>query len=91
MPLWGTVMLLGNAEIRFPIYRWFNGVFFYDVGGNWEHLNRVRIPAELQNAIGTGLRFRTKWTVLCFDLAYPLNTNKERRVPRFEFGVGLPF
>ena len=91
MPLWGTVMLLGNAEMRFPIYKWFNGAFFYDVGGDWEHLNRVRIPVDLQNSIGTGLRFRTKWTVLRFDLAYPLNTNKGRRVPRFEFDVGLPF
>ena len=91
MPIWGTVMLLGNAEMRFPIYRWFNGAFFYDVGGNWEHLNRVRFPVDLQNSIGTGLRLKTKWTVMCFDLAYPLNTNKESRVPRFEFNVGLPF
>lgn len=90
-PLWGTVMLLGNAEMRFPIYKWFNGAFFYDVGGNWRSLNRVRFPAELQNSIGTGLRFKTKWTVLRFDLAYPLNTNKERQVPRFMFDVGLPF
>jgi len=91
MPLWGTVMLLGNAEARFPIYKWFNGALFYDVGGNWEHLNRVRIPNELQNSVGAGLRLRTRWTVLRFDFAYPLNTNKEARKGRFEFDVGLPF
>ncbi len=90
-PLWGTVMLLGNAEMRFPIYRWFNGAIFYDVGGDWRSFNKVRFPAELQNSIGGGIRFRTKWTVLRFDLAYPLNTNKESQVPRFMFDVGLPF
>jgi outer membrane protein assembly factor BamA len=90
-PVWGTVMLLGNAEMRFPIYKWFNGAFFYDVGGDWRSLNKVRFPEELQNSIGTGLRVRTKWTVMRFDLAYPLNTNKEEQVPRFEFDVGLPF
>lgn len=91
MPLWGTVMLLGNAEARFPIYRWFNGALFYDVGGNWEHLHTVRIPEQLQNSVGAGLRVRTKWTVLRFDFGYPLNTNKEARRGRFEFDVGLPF
>lgn len=91
MPLWGTVMLLGNAEMRFPIYKWFNGAVFYDVGGSWEHLNRVRIPSDLQNGVGAGLRVRTKWAVLCFDFGYPLNTNKQKQRARFEFGLGLPF
>ena len=91
LPLWGTVMLLGNIETRFPIYKWFNGAVFYDVGGNWEHLNRVRIPVELQNSVGAGVRVRTKWTVLRLDCGYPLNTNKEKRRPRVEFGLGLPF
>lgn len=91
LPLWGSVMLLGNIETRFPVYKWFNGAVFYDVGGNWEHLNRVRIPVELQNSVGAGLRVRTKWTVLRLDYGYPLNTNKEARRGRFEFGLGLPF
>lgn len=91
MPLWGSAMLLGNAEVRFPIYKWFNGAVFYDVGGNWEHLNDVRIPIDLQSGVGAGLRVRTKWTILRLDYGYPLNTNKEARRGRFEFGLGLPF
>jgi cephalosporin-C deacetylase-like acetyl esterase len=90
-PLWGTVMLLGNAEARFPIYKWVNGALFYDVGGNWQHLSRVRIPSELQNGVGAGLRIKTKRAVLCFDMGYPLNKDKQQRKPRFEFGLGLPF
>lgn len=91
LPLWGSVMLLGNAEARFPIYKWFNGAIFYDVGGDWEHLNRVKLPKDLQNSIGMGLRLRTKWTVLRMDYGLPLNKNEEGRKGKFHFGMGVPF
>ena len=91
LPLWGNVMLLGNIETRFQIYKWFNGVLFYDAGGNWEHLNRVRLPKDLQNSVGAGIRLRTKWTVIRFDYGYPLNSNEEGRKGRFHVNVGVPF
>lgn len=91
LPLWGDVMVLGNIETRFPIYKWFNGALFYDVGGNWEHLNDVKIPKDLQNSVGAGVRFRAKWFVARLDYGYPLNKNKEKREGRFHFGAGVPF
>jgi len=84
-------MVLGNIETRFPIYKWFNGAIFYDVGGNWEHLNDVKIPKDLQNSVGAGIRFRAKWFVARLDYGYPLNKNKEKREGRFHFGAGVPF
>ena len=91
LPLWGNVMLLGNIETRFPIYKWFNGAIFYDVGGNWEHINKVKLPKDLQNSVGAGIRVRTKWFVMRCDYAYPLNKNEEERVGRFHVAAGLPF
>jgi len=84
-------MLLGNVETRFPIYKWFNGAIFYDVGGNWEHINKVKLPKDLQNSVGAGIRVRTKWFVMRCDYAYPLNKNEEERVGRFHVAAGLPF
>ncbi len=91
LPLGGSVMLLGNIETRFPVYKGLNGALFYDVGGEWERLSRVRIPHDLENAIGAGLRYRTKWTVLRVDYGYPLNHSSGKREGRFSFGLGIPF
>ncbi|MFA5335395.1 MAG: BamA/TamA family outer membrane protein [Candidatus Omnitrophota bacterium] len=91
LPLWGNAMVLGNIETRFPIYRWFNGALFYDVGGNWEHLNRVKIPKDLQNSVGLGVRFRFKRFIARLDYGYPLNKNEVKREGRFHFGAGVPF
>ena len=66
-------------------------VLIYDVGGNWEHLNDVKIPKDLQNSVGAGIRFRAKWFVARLDYGYPLNKNKEKREGRFHFGAGVPF
>ncbi len=91
LPLGGNVLLLGNIETRFPVYKGLNGALFYDVGGEWERLSRVRIPHDLKNSVGAGLRYRTKWTVLRIDYGYPLNRNPGKREGRFSFALGVPF
>ncbi|MFH0771062.1 MAG: BamA/TamA family outer membrane protein [Candidatus Omnitrophota bacterium] len=91
MPLWGTIMAIGNAEVRFPLFKGFNGAVFYDTGSAWDGLSEIRLPHDLKNSIGAGLRFRTKWTVLRLDYGYPLNGDPSKESGKFHFGLGVPF
>ena len=90
LPLGGDVTTIGNIEVRFPMFMGLNGALFYDVGGVWERISDVKLPKDLKSSIGTGLRYRTKWTVLRFDYGYPLNRNPGE-TGRFHFGLGVPF
>lgn len=91
LPLWGDIILLGNAEVRFPIFKGLNGAAFYDVGDVWKNFGDVKLPKDLQNSVGAGLRYRTKWTILRFDYAYPLNRNEDGRKGKLHWGIGMPF
>ncbi len=90
LSLGGDVMTIGNIEVRFPLFSGLNGALFYDVGGVWERISDVRLPDDLKSSVGTGLRYRIKWTVLRLDYGYPLNRNPGD-AGKFHFGLGVPF
>lgn len=89
-PLGGTLMALGNTEVRFPIYRGLNGAFFFDTGSSWDKLSEIRFPNDLKSSIGMGIRYRAKWTVLRLDYGYPFNRSPGD-TGKFHFGFGVPF
>lgn len=85
-PLGGLVLVLLNAELRFPLVGHFEGVLFLDAGNAWAHyeyLNRSRWMDGLSSATyseldvaysaGVGLRFRTPVGPLRLDLGWKLN------------------
>lgn len=70
-PIGGNSQWEGNIELRFPLYRDFGGVIFYDYG---EVLARARSYtfADLRTTAGFGLRYDTPIGPLRADYGYKL-------------------
>lgn len=98
LPLGGETLLVLNQEVRFPIYRWINGVGFVDAGdllGSDEAFSW----SDLKLGYGGGLRFSTPVGMLRVDFGVPaseLPTTSTRKPNslsggRWYFGIGHIF
>jgi outer membrane protein insertion porin family len=86
-PVGGEAVVIFNAELRYPIYKQFGGVVFYDCGNVWAAPSEVKF-SELQSAVGVGLRYQTPIGPFRLDYGY--------RIPkidngRFHISVGQTF
>ena len=89
-PLGGNSLLVGNLELRFPLYADFGGVAFLDYGNVYP--DSFSYPLDkLKYAIGTGIRYNTIIGPLRLDFGYALNPNPE--LDRFQvfLSVGQAF
>lgn len=98
----GKVMNLYNIEYKFPIApdergkTLLQGVFFYDVGGDWDNFNEVHYklgsgPFNLRSGVGFGIRFKTPVFPLRLDFGIPLNHAAGEAESQFYFTVGSLF
>ncbi len=88
LPSGGDRLLILNQELRFPLYRWANGVAFVDAGNilaKGEDWNGLKI------GYGFGLRFDTPVGLLRGDLGIPTDKLAARKSVRFYFGFGHIF
>lgn len=69
LPTGGTRVLEGNAEIRFPLGSWLEGVAFTDFGQAWGAGEGMEL-SEVQFTPGFGLRFPSPVGPIRVDLAY---------------------
>lgn len=93
----GTTLLVLNQEVRFPLYRWFRGVGFFDVGNTFDDTYPFAW-SELKIGYGTGLRFDSPIGLLRLDWGVPGSTipNSGRQPNTFSsgrwyFGIGHIF
>ena len=70
-PIGGNSQWEGNLEMRFPFYRNFGGILFYDYGEVFEPTKRYSINGLL-TTMGFGLRYDTPIGPLRFDYGYKL-------------------
>lgn len=87
IPNGGTTLLVLNQELRFPVYRWFRGVGFFDVGNTFD----ATYPfawSEMKLGYGIGLRFDSPVGLLRLDFAIPGSTipSSGRQPNRFSSG-----
>lgn len=78
----GDLILEANLEYRFPIYSWFKGAIFTDIGNIWllnlsenylgGKFEATRFLSELAVDAGLGLRFDFSFFVFRIDAAAPL-------------------
>jgi len=98
----GKVMNLYNIEYKFPIApdergkTLLQGVFFYDVGGDWDNFKEVKYklgtgPLNLRSGAGFGIRFKTPVFPLRLDFGIPLNHAPGEAETQFYFTVGSLF
>ena len=78
-PLGGEAMLIGNAEVNFPIYKkMVKGAIFYDIGNVWSHYGGMFTQGlGYKQGTGIGVRVKTPIGPVKLDWGYPLNQNYE--------------
>jgi outer membrane protein assembly complex protein YaeT len=89
-PVGGDTMLVINSELRFPLFKFFDGIAFVDAGNVYPHLSDFR-PFDVRASYGVGLRIRTPYVVLRLD--YGLKFNPRPGEPRGKFfgSIGQAF
>jgi len=86
----GSALLVLNAELRFPIYRWLRGVGFVDAGNVYPTVRDISFSA-LQVGVGGGARVDTPFGLVRFDFGLPANPRSIDPHWRFHFGFGHSF
>ena len=90
-PLGGEAVLILNEEMRFPIYKWFQGVVFYDLGNVYNEIPDFSF-SDLRHSTGFGLRLALPYGVLArFDLGFNLDPLEDEPRTVFHFGFGQAF
>ncbi len=91
-PIGGEAVLEGNVEVRFPLYKEFQGVAFFDFGNVYFKVRDVD-PGQFKYASGIGLRYLTPIGPIGLDLGFPLNRINPREDPpvRLLFTIGQQF
>ena len=90
VPLGGDRLMILNQEVRFPLYRWVNGVTFIDAGNIFA---KGEDWSGLKVGYGFGLRFDTPVGLLRGDVGFPGSNlpNAPSRSARWYFGFGHIF
>ena len=107
LDMMGDIMIEENVEYRFPIYKFFKGALFVDVGNVWliheGQIKAGKILSELAIDAGFGLRLDFKFFIFRVDGALkfrdPSEPSHERWVIKntgfnkilWNFGIGYPF
>jgi outer membrane protein insertion porin family len=87
-PLGGTKLLVGNAELRSPLFWRFGGVLFADAGNTFAEQQQVRFR-DLAVGLGIGLRINTPLAPVRIDLGFPRRRGESG--PRWHFSIGQMF
>jgi len=89
-PLGGNSLLVGNLELRYPLYADFGGVVFLDYGNVFS--DSFSYPLDkLKYAVGTGIRYNTIIGPLRLDFGYALNPEPELNRFQIFISVGQAF
>jgi len=88
LPSGGDRLLILNQEVRFPVFRWANGVVFVDAGNIFA---KGQDWNGLKTGYGVGLRLDTPVGLLRGDVGFPSNRAIESRSTRWYFGFGHIF
>ena len=89
-PSGGGAVFITNQEIRFPAWRFFDGVGFVDAGNVYATVSDFR-PWDLRVAAGAGLRIRTPYFLLRLDYGFKLNRRPGESLGAFFFSIGQAF
>jgi outer membrane protein insertion porin family len=90
----GTMEVITNVELHYPIIGPLKGVAFFDAGNTWDGFDHYREFPSLYKGVGVGIRLTIPGTVILirFDFGYPLDQEpgKARQV-NYHFNIGNIF
>jgi outer membrane protein assembly factor BamA len=86
----GEAVFVLNQEIRFPIYRWFQGVGFYDAGNVYLQTSDFN-PLDLRHSAGVGVRVALPFGLLRLDWARVLDPKLGEQTSQIWFNLNHAF
>ncbi len=89
-PVGGEAMLVGNAEITFPIYENIKGAVFYDIGNVWAKKSDFG-SGGYKSSVGVGFRLKTPIGPIKLDYGYGLDTEAGDPSGKLHFSMGHKF
>jgi len=92
-PIGGEAILLGNAELTFPLYeKILKGAVFCDVGNVWRRAEDFVVGGGYRSGVGLGVRVKTPIGPVRLDWGYPLVRNYEdEHTGEFYFSMSRGF
>ena len=87
-PLGGTKLLVGNAELRAPLFWRLSGVLFADAGNTFANAQPIRLDG-LGVGLGFGFRINTPLAPIRIDLGFPRSFGETG--VRWHFSIGQMF
>ena len=89
-PLGGNLLVIGNIEVRFPIFGSLRGAVFSDHGGVYSEVRSFRAE-NLNHDVGAGLRWNTPVGPIRFDYGIRIGDIGEESRGRWHFTIGHAF
>lgn len=89
-PAGGNSVLIINNEIRFPLFSFFDGVGFLDIGNVYPRVLDFN-PTDVRKSSGFGLRVRTPYFLLRADYGIKLDRKPGESFGKFFFSIGQAF
>jgi outer membrane protein insertion porin family len=77
-PVGGNALIVGNLELRVPVYRAIHVAGFYDIGNVFRSLSDIS-SSTISHTVGLGLRIKTPVGPLRLDYGYNLNLSLDSR------------
>jgi outer membrane protein insertion porin family len=93
-PIGGNTLLVGNAEVTFPIYeKILKGAVFYDVGNVWASTEDFIVGGGYKSGVGVGIRVNTPVGPFRLDYGYPIvkNNKDDSKNGEFYFSISRGF
>ena len=91
-PIGGEALVVGNAELTFPLYeKILKGSVFYDIGNVWRRSEEI-FNGDYKSGVGVGIRVKTPVGPVRVDYGYPLVKNhNDERTGEFYFSMSRGF
>jgi len=89
-PIGGRGLLTLNEEVRFPMFKWFRGVGFIDMGNVFPEVSGVRL-GDLVGSTGVGLRLVTPFALFRVDYGRTIWNRPVNDSGRWVVGIGQTF
>ncbi len=75
-PIGGEAIVLGNAEVTFPVFeKIIKGAVFFDVGNVWRRAEDFMMGGGYKSGTGVGVRVKTPIGPVKLDYGFPLTSN----------------
>jgi outer membrane protein assembly factor BamA len=93
----GLMLSANLIEMRFPLFWWFRGALFADVGNVYKLPSKLKMFEDLRWCVGPGIIVKTPIAIIRMDVGFKLFRPRnsaggyDESLYEFQFGIGQPF